>query len=153
MTTVCASMALTCIPAIRNLLGALPWRDVVVGVALVAVLGAAGCASDPATFPTRLERALASGQVEQVERLLSRESRPLFRAMTATSARRDGPFALLTPKQTVRTLGIQRGESGVLLSVQVGSEVRDWVLVDEGGDYRLDLMATSARRPWGAQTY
>jgi hypothetical protein len=151
MTTVCASMAFTRIDATRILHAVCRWG---LGVAAVAVaLSVAGCASDPSTFPTRLERAIASGQVDQVERLLTRESRPLFLAMTATSARRDGPFALLTPKQTVRTLGVQRGENGVLLSVQVGSEVRDWVLVEEGGDYRLDLMATSARRPWGAQTY
>lgn len=116
-------------------------------LAMVAVLLPA-CQDDATAFPERLERALASGSPQQVEPLLTQASRPLVRAMVATSRAGKGPFALRNPVHPTRVLGMQSGEAGLVLSVGAGGPVREWVLVREDGALRLDLMATSARRPW-----
>jgi hypothetical protein len=114
---------------------------------LVPVLLAA-CQDEPADFPQRLELALASGSPQQVEPLLTQASRPLFRAMVASAGTGTGPFRLRATKTPVQVVGVQTGESGIVLSVRAGGPMREWVLVHEDGALRLDLMATSARRPW-----
>lgn len=118
------------------------------GPALALALSLAGCKDEPATFPARLEAALATRSPHQVEVLLSRASRPLYRAMVASSQRPDGPFQPLPVRQPVRLTNVQHKDGDVVLTVRSGDTQRDWALVDEEGAWRLDLLKTSAWRPY-----
>ncbi len=110
----------------------------------------AGCQSDPARFPARLEQALASGDPGQVERLLSRASRPLHAAMASASVPPLRAFDAMAPKRPAKVVGVQQGEGTIVVTVEAGGIQRDWVLVREDGDLRLDLLATSAHRAWSS---
>jgi hypothetical protein len=123
-----------------------PFRRTLLLLLMPLVLAA--CQDSPADFPRRLELALASGSPQQVEPLLTQASRPLFRAMVASAGNGKGPFHLRATKTPVQVEGVQTGEAGIVVSVRAGGPVREWVLVHEDGALRLDLMATSARRPW-----
>jgi hypothetical protein len=37
----------------------------------------------------------------------------------------------------------------MVAAVRVGNAKREWVLVQEGGAWRLDVFETALRRPWG----
>ncbi len=117
-------------------------------VVLAALLSLSACQDEASTFPQRLERALASGSPTAIEPLLTQASRPHFRAMVASSSRKGGPFSLGPVRAPSAIVKVQAGEGGTVLSVRAAGVTRDWVLVHEEGALRLDLMATSARRPW-----
>ena len=111
-------------------------------------LALASCQSDPARFPARLEAALASRDPAAVEHLLSRASRPVHAAMASSSQSPLRAFDTVGPARPVRVVSVQQGEGSTVLTVQAGGVQRDWVLVREDGDLRLDLLATSAHRSW-----
>ena len=88
---------------------------------------------------------MASQSLAQVEPLLTRESRALWRAMAACG----GDFLPRAGKRPIQVAGVQALDGvGVLVTVRGGPVTRDWVLVQEDGEWRLDLLQTSARRPW-----
>ena len=138
---------------------------------VAAVLGAASlalaCTAPPEAFPARIDAALASGDGAAVEALLTRASRPVFAAMQASAEPTGGaPFRIAAPKTPTELVQLQPGENAVVLTVRSGAmakggamagaggasgpgaTTREWVVVKEEGEWRLDLMATSARRPW-----
>lgn len=112
----------------------------------------AGCAETPEAFVARFEQALASGDSARVEGLLTPDSRPLYRAMVASAAADggDNPFAPrpMTRPATVRS--VVEMEDAVMIRVQAQGIEREWVLARVGGRHRLDLLATSSRRPWSS---
>lgn len=116
------------------------WRT----AALVA--GLVSCTDDPATFPVRLHAKLQSGDAVGVERLLTPASRPLWRALR--TARGDAGVGLGLTASPPELLGVAPQGSRLVLSVRSAGVERDWVLVSDGGRYRLDLNETSIRRPW-----
>lgn len=68
--------------------------------------------------------------------------------MAATSLAPLRAFDAAAPKRSARVLGVQTGEGALTVTVESGGVQRDWVLVREDGDLKLDLLATSAHRSW-----
>ncbi len=116
------------------------WLTALLTVAVV------GCAEDPATFPARLHAALNGGDADAVDRLLTPQSRPLWRALRIARGDTGVGIGLSGPPPELRTMTPQG--TRMLLTVRAGGVERDWVLVREGDGYLLDLNETSIRRPW-----
>lgn len=78
--------------------------------------------------------------------MLTQTSRPLWRALR--TARGDAGVGLGTTAKAPELLGVSPNGSRIVLNVRSAGIERDWVLVSDGGHYRLDLNETSIRRPW-----
>ncbi len=133
-----------------------PWscaRPLRGALAVAALLVAAtGCEQSPQEFVLAFETALASGDAERVAPLLTAESRPVFRALVATGGASDAlkdPFKPRKPQQSARVGRVVPIDDGVMIDVHIGEQRREWLLTRVGGRYRLDLLATATRRPWG----
>jgi hypothetical protein len=118
---------------------------------MALALALSGCQGDPAAAVAQLEAALQHGNRSELLGLVTRASRPVVAAAWAAG----GPMlAVVPPKVPVAVVGVQRGEASAVVTVRAGAGAgavqREWVLVPEDGRWRLDLMATSSRRPWGA---
>ena len=127
--------------------GALLAASVVVLPTAVLVALLAGCDDDPAAFPARFDAALATGDARAVAALVTAATRPIVRAAMAT-APAGSPLKLTAPGQRTEVVAVRTGTASAVLDVRAGAETRQWVLVREDGAWRLDLMATSSRRPW-----
>lgn len=121
-------------------------------VFLATALGLTGCADDPGAFLQRFEAAVASGEPARVRPLLTRASRPIFdtliAAQRADGAPADGPFDPRPMKQPTRLVDSRPMRGGVVVTVQADGQRSEWVLLEEGGQLRLDLLGTSDRRGW-----
>ena len=121
---------------------------------LLAFLPLAACAQPPETLPLRLHDALVRGDDAAVLGLIDHNNRPLVQAMLQVPADARGRRffrALGQGAQPPRVVKVDAGEAGLTLTVRAESDAtrtREWVLVREGGDWRLDLSATAARRSW-----
>ncbi len=116
------------------------WGGAALAIGLIA------CAGDPADLPAEMHDALRTGDVAAVERLLTAPSRPLWRALRIARGDRGVGLGLAGQPPVVRNVAPQG--SRLVLTVHAGTVERDWVLVNEGDRYRLDLNETSIRRPW-----
>lgn len=139
-------------PALRFLSTRAPSRV----LSVLAACTATACAQPPETFPERFHAALASGDPAQVTALVERNSRPLVLSMLQVP-RGQGPQPYVlpdAPSAVPRVLRIDAGEAALTLTVSDSPDPRrsrEWVLVREGGDWKLDLTATAARRAWEMQ--
>lgn len=109
----------------------------------LVTLAVLGCEPGPETFVARFDAAVASGDLAQVLPMLTADSRSLVQALQTGGAK---PFALpakVGPTQVVERRRVQRG---LLLRVRSGERTASWILVQEGGGWRLDLLATASRR-------
>ena len=115
-------------------------------------LAATACEQTPQDFVLAFEKALAGGEAERITPLLTAESRPVFRALIATgsaSSSLPNPFLPKAPESSARVGRVVPIDNGVMIDVHVGDERREWLLTRVGGRYRLDLLSTATRRPWG----
>ena len=108
--------------------------------------GLGGCARGPELLPSDLETALKNGNQSAVFELITVSSRPYLAALT--SARGKAGVGLGTITQPTVIKKISPSGTRLVLEVSAGAMVRDWVLVREGGRWRLDLNETAVRRPW-----
>ena len=116
---------------------------------LLAIL--CSCQRDPADFAQQFDLAVDSGRSEAVAQFLTVGSRPLFRALCAVrGTAKNSPAALGPRSRPTKLVNVQGGENTFILTVSAGPLQRDWVLVKEEGEFRLDLFATASRRPWDA---
>lgn len=129
------------------------WRGLV--PALLVALLQLGCASGPDAFVQQWQAAVRTGNPKNILPLVSASSRPLVAAMLATGAKDLVPA---TQRHALEVVSMQPDDAlepgkGYILQVRAAgdpaSPQRDWVLVAEDGGFRLDLQATSLRRPWG----
>jgi hypothetical protein len=110
-----------------------------------------GCQGDPAAVVAQVEVALRHGDRGELLALVTRASRPVVAAAWAAGG---SMLAVTPPKTPVAVVAVQPGEVSAVVTLRAGvgadAVQREWVLVQEDGRWRLDLMATSSRRPWGA---
>jgi hypothetical protein len=115
-----------------------------------------GCATPPEAFVPRFEAALATGQAEQVLPLITAASRPLVGALLAAGPAELRAQAMRTPLEVVDIRPDDAADAGMGFLLQVRPQgqpagiTRDWVILQEDGQWRLDLAATALRRPWGS---
>ena len=112
------------------------------------VLLASACTQQPSAFPKQLDSALATGQLSAVLPLLTTASRPLLAALV--QARGLAQCGLTMSGKASELQGEAAQGSRRVLQMQADGLSRDWVLVHEGGAWRLDLLETAVRRPWNA---
>ena len=116
-------------------------------IACVACLQTA-CVHEPAEFVADLEAALSTGDVQAVMPLLTVASRPLVGALVQVRGKAGAGLKVPRTRAAVKSLS-QQG-TRLVLQVQADGLERDWMLVQEGGNWRLDLLETAVRRPWNA---
>ena len=122
----------------------LSWPACLGALALAAGLG--GCARGPEMLPNDLEAALQSGNQSAVFELITANSRPYLAALSSARGKAGVGLGTITQPTVIKT--ISPSGTRMVLEVGAGAMVRDWVLVREGGRWRLDLNETAVRRPW-----
>ena len=132
-----------------------PFRPIVARFGcLLAFLPLTACGQPPETLPLRLHDALVRGDDAAVLALIDRNNRPLVQAMLQVPADARGQRffrALGQGAQAPQVVKVDAGEVGLTLSVRAPGDptrTREWALVREDGDWRLDFSATAARRSW-----
>ena len=119
-----------------------------VGFSAAAFLATA-CQTSPQDVPGALESALARQDRAAVLACVDRASQPLVEAMLNSVAnRQQSPFWLHSHPARTRVVSTERGEAGLVVTVESDGTKRDWALVEEGGAWKVDLAATAARRAW-----
>ena len=130
---------------------------------LLALLWAlpSGCQPGPEAFAPKLDAAMASGDLAEVLPLLTRRSRAVVRSLGvkslawAQSAKAGSPQAgsVFLPRggQATEVVSVRTVRSGgrtaVVLEVRAGEGSQEWVLRQEDGGWRLDLLSTADRLP------
>lgn len=109
-------------------------------------LALASCAAGPELLPDRVHAALQSGRVSEALPLVTVASRPYLLALAAARGPGVIGFGPLPQPSAIRKITAQG--SRLVLEVAAGNTAREWVLVNEDGQWRIDLLETSVRRPW-----
>ena len=114
---------------------------------MVAALAA--CGGGPETVPAALHAALAAGDDAVVDALLTARSRPIVAALRAVdSANHFGLGGMNGGAKAPEVTAGRATEQGMTLQVRAAGVEREWLVVREGGRWRLDLLGTAARRSW-----
>ncbi len=126
------------------------WRRAIGGLAGgAAALALAGCAPDPAQTVAALDQALRQDDLPALLPLLSDRSRHLVEASWHAADRGRNPFRLPKDSPAIEVSSLNAQSGRMVASVTVGKVQREWVLVQQGGRWRLDVFETALRRPWG----
>ena len=111
-----------------------------------------GCAGPPEAIVPQLEAALRDGDRAAVEALLTEESRGLLDTMLdAPHPESRWPLGLHAPQEPSRVVAVTPSGAGVVtLEVEDAGGKSEWILRQEAGRWRVDLIASSSRRAvWG----
>ncbi len=125
---------------------------------IAGTLGLGGCQPGPETFAKRFDAAVATGRIEATLPLLTRNSRAAVEALGQATGEGANPFTPRAGAAPTKVLGMRAFQDGLLLQVTRGGASRpdplsdaaqasEWVLRNEDGAWRLDLIATASRRP------
>jgi hypothetical protein len=112
-----------------------------------------GCQPGPEIFPQRFDAAAGQG-LEGILPLLTRSSRAAVEALGQSKGAQPNPFLPSKVAQPTKVLAVRAIEGGVVLQVSTSdpdtpgdSRKSEWVLRQEDGGWRLDVLATANRRP------
>ena len=117
-------------------------------IGLVLPLWFAGCQRPPEEVPAALEAALAAQDRQAVLALIDRASQPLVEAALVSVARQGSPYWLAPNATPAHVVKVERGEAGLVLTVEANGVKREWALIQEAGAWKVDLAATAAHRAW-----
>ena len=121
---------------------------VFLGLSVFAILSS-GCQRPPESVPAALEDALSRQDRQAVLALVDHNSAPLVEAaLRSVASNKDSPYWLNPHPAATRIVRTERGEAGLLLTVESDGVKREWALVQEGGAWKVDLAATAAHRAW-----
>ncbi|MCO4761982.1 MAG: hypothetical protein KC502_10795 [Myxococcales bacterium] len=113
---------------------------------LLVLFAGFACQSGPEAFPSQLDAALATGKLDDVLPLLTENSRSAVGAMRLAKGEGANPFLPVAGGKATELLSLRTVQEGVLAKVKCGDKTAQWVLRQEHGKWRLDLLATSNRR-------
>lgn len=114
--------------------------------AMLMLLGA--CGRSPEQTAQDLDAALRRDDLAAVLPLVSERSRALVQSAWQLGGAKN-PFRLPAGAAAVQIEGVEAQSGRMIAAVRVGNAKREWVLVQEGGAWRLDVFETALRRPWG----
>ena len=118
-------------------------------VALALGLGVAGCAAAPEAIVAEVESALAARDLQRLDDAVTAESRPLLAAMNAAAVDSRSPLLAHPPRRPTRIVAVTPAGDGVVaLDLEDDRGRTEWVVRQEDGRWRLDLVATANRRPF-----
>lgn len=115
---------------------------------LLLTATAGGCVASPEAAVQDLQSALAADDLEDVANLCSRASRPLVRAVWLATPGPTSPFRLKPGAKSATVVSVRQQGTRQVAVVRAASVEREWVFVQEDGQWRLDLLETAMRRPW-----
>lgn len=114
----------------------------------VALL-ATGCQTPPQDVPAALEAALLKQDRAAVLALIDRASQPLVQAtLDSVAARKNSPYWLQPHPSAMHVVHTEKGDAGLVLTVESDGVKREWALVEEAGAWKVDLAGTASRRAW-----
>ncbi len=118
----------------------------------LALLLTPACQSRPETTCLALDTALHRRDLDAVHHLVSKASQAAIDVLWRAGESEKSPFHLAStaPKLEVRSMRSQGLRQ--VVTVAQGKTEREWVLVEEDGEWRVDLFETALRRPWNSPT-
>lgn len=118
-------------------------------LAVISLTALSSCSRSAEDAATALDAALRNDDRDAVLALVSERSRPLVQAAWQLPGGATQPFRLQPGAAPLVVQDVQAQSGRMIAAVRVGTTKREWVFVQEGGAWRLDVFETALRRPWG----